>query len=84
MDFLSNIGGVQGLLLSFFSVIVSFFNYQNFDNIMAAQFYKLKGNRREDKASFFIPTKYSNIIDYFIDLLPNSMIICCCKKKSRR
>ena len=51
---------------------------------MAAHFYKLKGERKGEKASFFIPTKYGNIIDFFTDLIPKPMIICCCKKKSRR
>ena len=82
LDLLSNIGGIQGLLLSFFGVLISAFNYNNFDNITAAQFYKLKARRKGKESSFFIPTKCGNIIDYFLDLLPKCIFRCC--EKSRK
>ena len=42
LDLLSNVGGILALLMTFFSDILTVFNYKNFDNIMASQFYKLK------------------------------------------
>ena len=51
LDMLSNIGGIQGLLVSFFLTILSVFNYKNFDNVMAAQFYKLKIDRNTKESS---------------------------------
>lgn len=35
LDLLSDIGGIQGLLMSFIGILLSVFNYNNFDNFMA-------------------------------------------------
>ena len=45
LDLLSNVGGILALLMTFFSDILTVFNYKNFDNIMASQFYKLKKHK---------------------------------------
>ena len=70
LDLMSNVGGIQALLLSAFSVLISVFNYKNFDNIMAAKFYKLKARNKQDNTAFIIPTKFGNVMLYFLDLLP--------------
>ena len=34
LDLLSDIGGIQAMLFSFFAVVVSVFNYKNVDNTL--------------------------------------------------
>ena len=34
-DFLSDVGGLSGILMSFLAIIVSLWNYNSFDNAMA-------------------------------------------------
>lgn len=36
LDLLSNVGGIQAMLVSSLSAIISIFNYKNFDNILVA------------------------------------------------
>ena len=38
-DFVSDVGGLSGALLSFFTIIVSVWNFNSMDNTMASQLY---------------------------------------------
>ena len=42
LDLLSEVGGMIGILLVFFSSVVSCFNYNNFDNYMVSRLFKVK------------------------------------------
>ena len=42
LDVLSDVGGIQGLLLSFCGLIVGIANYNNFDNYLASRLYKIR------------------------------------------
>ena len=41
-DFMSDIGGMQGLLYSGFAFFISIWNYMMFDNYMVSRLYKLE------------------------------------------
>ena len=51
LDLLADIGGVQTLIFSLFGVIISFWNYNNFDNHLLIQFFKIKENRDFSKSN---------------------------------
>ena len=42
LDLLSEVGGIIGILMVFFSPVVSCFNYNNFDNYMVSRLFKVK------------------------------------------
>ena len=42
LDLLSNIGGILGMLISIAHLITSIFNYNNFDDYLVTQLFKLK------------------------------------------
>lgn len=42
LDFVSDIGGIQSLLLSAFAFLVGVWNYNMFDNYMVSRLYKLE------------------------------------------
>ena len=41
LDVLSDIGGIQGILMSGMGMLLGIWNYQNFDNYMASRLYKV-------------------------------------------
>ena len=82
VDMLSDIGGIQSIILTSFTLILTFLNHKYFDSYMAQKLYKLKNPVKDGKESsnmFFSPTKYGNTIDFIIDSLPKRMV--CCRKK---
>ena len=42
LDLLSEVGGMIGILMVFFSSVVSCFNFNNFDNYMVSRLFKVK------------------------------------------
>ena len=49
MDFLSDVGGMQGLLLSGIGYLIAICNYNMFDNFMVTRLYKLDKPKEEKK-----------------------------------
>ena len=47
LELISDIGGIQAILLSLFGFILSVFNYNNFDTFLASRLFKLKKPKRE-------------------------------------
>ena len=82
---LSDVGGIQGILVSIFSLILTLFNYKHFDAFMASKLYKIKKtdanedkyNSYFDRSNFFKPSKVSNLRHYMMDTLPSKCV--CCK-----
>ena len=78
LDVLSDAGGIQSILVSFFSAILAVVNYKHFDTFMASRLFKLKkedadsGNYKSyfDKSNFIQLSLCNNIPNYLIDLLP--------------
>ena len=83
LDVLSDVGGLQGLLLSFCMGLLVLWNYNNFDNYLASRLYKIEddsfGSFSSDhkKSSFLRPTICCNWYEYLLDIPCCSR---CCKK----
>ena len=41
LDVLSDIGGIQSIIITSFSVVVGIWNYRHFDSYLASKLYKL-------------------------------------------
>ena len=41
LDLMSDIGGMQWILLSFFAILMGVFNFNHFDNYLASRLYKI-------------------------------------------
>ena len=41
-DYLSDIGGLTGMLIPVFSIILKIWNYNSFDNYVASRLFKIK------------------------------------------
>ena len=48
LDVLSGVGGIQSVLYAAFSVILSYFNFNNFSSHLASRFYKFSKNNGDD------------------------------------
>ena len=88
IDVLSDIGGIQGLLISVIVILISILNYNHFDDYMATRLFKAKPkNHKRDKGmqnepTELQPTFYFNSCLYFADLIPAKLR--CCKKSRRQ
>ena len=58
LDVLSGVGGIQSVLYAGFSVILSYFNFNNFSSHLAAKFYKF--NQDEDDDDYPPPNSRRN------------------------
>ena len=93
LDLLSDMGGIVGILMGFFSSVVSCFNFNNFDNYMVSRLFKFKKIDAKtnlskpyfQRAEFIDHRKYRNLLEYLINKMPCLKHICCCKccRKSR-
>ena len=98
LDVLSDVGGIQGLLLSFCGLIVGIANYNNFDNYLASRLFKIKDKSTKKKdvstfkesettssSSFMKPTKWLNVYEYIFDFVPQCLRKCkCCHCRKTR
>ena len=91
LDALSDIGGIQSLLSSFFSILLMALNYEHLESYMASRLYKLKKvdghdrtkyKRHFDRSDFFQPSKLANLLNYIMDKLP-ARCVCCSKNRKR-
>ena len=49
LDLLSDVGGIQGLLLTFGGLILGILNYNNFDNYLASRLFKIKDKHAKEE-----------------------------------
>ena len=81
LDVLSDMGGFQRVLFSFFSVIATILNMSNFDSYLASKLYKLndsnknhgqdqKLNRKLDKSIYFKHKESSSLKEFIGKILP--------------
>ena len=75
LDRLSDVGGIEAILIMAISIFLSFWNYKYFDSYMVSHLYK------PAEQEFFTPTKYSNIKLFCMDSLPKRML--CCRNNAR-
>ena len=91
LDILSDIGGIQGILYSFFAIILSFLNYKNFDIYMASRLFKIKKPASEEdefmtyfeRSDYFNVNKIGNLRQYAMDILP-ARLVCCKRTRKER
>mmetsp|Transcript_12817 Transcript_12817/g.16428 ORF Transcript_12817/g.16428 Transcript_12817/m.16428 type:complete len:195 (-) Transcript_12817:303-887(-) len=96
LDWISDIGGIQGMLVSAFAFFVGYWNYKSVENFMVAKLYKTwnpleaKTDDDEDKKP---PTYRSELIEETTslnlcvaleDTLPSWLSYCCCPTKGRQ
>ena len=87
LDMLSDVGGIESILITFMNFILSFWNYNHLENYMVSKLYQYKYHvqsttRIRPGNELFIPTNTCNILHYLRDLLPNKLL-CCCKRRKR-
>jgi len=66
-DFLSDVGGLSGILMSFLAISVGLWNYNSFENAMASHLFKFR-RRPEEKSSAgsnIKPSVSPNCLDIF-------------------
>ena len=85
LELMSDIGGIQGLLVSGFAFLVSIWNYKMFDNNMVCNLYKLERASELDtrhlkdtfkESDYMKPRLLYNPKDYFRDALPSWVFFC--------
>ena len=70
LDWFSDIGGIQGILISIIGIFLSLWNYNYMDNFLTSQLYQIgqsSGNKPLQLSAF------GGIKDYICDFLPK----CC-------
>ena len=80
-DYISDIGGLQGILFSTFAIFLGFFNYNIFDNFMLKRLYQIKKkdcnskvyNSADDQSETLTFTVFSGVFDAICDSLPSCL-----------
>lgn len=74
IDMLSDIGGIESILLSTFALLLSVLNHNYFDNYMVQRLYKLSPAKaagsdegQPGDLESFKPSKMTNSCDFFVD-----------------
>ena len=81
LDFISDVGGIQGMLISLVAWVVAFWNYKMFDNYMVSRLYLIRKTNpttsiwSSDKGDPMVPRTLHNPREYCKELLMWS----CCK-----
>ena len=86
LDWISDIGGIQGILISAIAIMIGYWNYNYFDNNMVEQLYKIQRDKsagqnrkpREGKQDGDVMTVSlcGGLRDAFCDLIPAFMQCC--------
>ena len=77
LDVLSDVGGIQSILISGFGILIGVWNYSNFENYLASRLYKIK-NGTDDL--IIQPPRLLNNFEFFIDMVPLKFRSRCCRK----
>ena len=84
LDLLSDVGGLQGILISAFSLLLSIWNHNYLENYIASKVYKVASDGGDQEpANLEIPNR-ANIKECCIDrFLPAKLSRACCKLKRK-
>ena len=83
-DLLSDVGGLSSICRTFFAMILGFWNYKSFDNMMATSLFKIKNlgpASESDKASYIEESTTPYCKDLLMSLLPGCCIFCTSNRK---
>ena len=69
LDVLSDMGGFQRVLFSFFSIIATILNMSNFDSYLASKLYKLNESK-QSKSIYFQHKETSSLKEFFSKIVP--------------
>ena len=86
-DLLSDIGGLSGILFSFFLLMNNAWNFNRFDNMLVSRLFKIKPGENEQKPpSEDLPEIdlgcMPNCTDYLLSFLPG--FLTCCRRGRRQ
>ena len=92
LDYLSDIGGMQGMLISGVAYFLAFWNFNYFDDWMITRLYKMKkrdtelqpGQSTWQRSTFAQPGLMSNPADCICDYFPKFLRCCTCCGPSRK
>ena len=79
-DLLSDIGGLSGILISLFFLIVSTWNHNKFDNMLVSRLFKIRRETTGEDDEI-VNSCMPNCTDWIFSLLPN---FCICCKRARK
>jgi hypothetical protein len=98
LDYISDIGGLQGMIFSIFAIIIGLANYNMFDNYIVTKLFRVESPQNDDddesprdkksrwKRTQFIDheTTLFPCKEFIKKLLPSWILcICCCSGKTR-
>ena len=72
-DLLSDVGGIQSIIVTFFNLLLSVLNYNKLDNYMVSKLYQYQDGGSEHN---FRTTKTCNGREYLSDVLPCTFACC--------
>ena len=79
-DVLSDIGGLSGILISLFFLIVTSWNHNKFNNMLVSRLFKIRGDKGYEDVEI-INSCMPNCTDWILSLLPSFCIVC---KRARK
>ena len=80
LDILSDVGGIQGILISAISILMAVHNYYYLDSYIISKLFKVGSGPNQVN---FSPIVYGNMIDYCIDQILPSKLVCCRREKKQ-
>ena len=79
LDVLSDVGGIQSIIMSFMGILLGIINYNHFENYMASRLYKAQRSAEGD-AKEIQPTLFLNTFEWLHDLVPSFLKCRRCNK----
>ena len=91
LDWMADIGGMQGLLMSGIAYLLTIWNFNHFDNYMVTRLYKMEKADADKQAfesfwsrsRFVLPRKCFNPKEYLCSLIPRWLRCCGCCRPNR-
>ena len=78
IDLLSDVGGLQGLLISAISVFLSVWNYKNLENYLAVKLFKFENiDSVELDSAKAVPSQVQTLKLFCMDKVLPSKLVCC-------
>lgn len=87
LDFISDIGGMQGMLISGAALVLTIWNYNHLENFIVTKLYRLSSSSlslidddidSDSEKKRLKPRPMTNFVDYICEKVPSS-VKCCCR-----